>query len=163
MTPDIVSARLLLPIRVPTVLCVECASLGPWRYVVWMAAALPDRTWHSISGYLSHPVCLLLTLQHPSNRALSAFAHLGERNVVLVRLNLNGYGFHAAKRFGHTSRLWPFRVLDSRLKTEMESESLFSNISLVVSLNKNFLNWLELQLPELWATTTTHFYIRIIL
>lgn len=57
-----------------------------------MAAALPDRTWHSISGYLSHPVCPLLTLQHPSNRALSAFAHW-KRNVGLVRLDLNGDGF----------------------------------------------------------------------
>lgn len=72
---DIVSAHLLLPIYVPTVLCVWVCQSGAWRSVVWMAAALPDRTWHSISGYLSHPVCLLLTLQHPSNRALSAFAH----------------------------------------------------------------------------------------
>lgn len=77
--PDLVRARLPLPLRAH---CAgfECSSLGPGANVVWKAAARPDRTWHSIHDYLSHPVCLLLALQHLSNRALSAFAHR-KRNV----------------------------------------------------------------------------------
>lgn len=35
-----------------------------------MAVALPDRTWHGITSYLSHPVCLLLP---PSNRQIELF------------------------------------------------------------------------------------------
>lgn len=68
--PDIFSARLLLSLHVYPLSCVWARQSGAWRWPQW---ALPDPTWHGITAYLSHPVCLLLALQRPSNPRLSTF------------------------------------------------------------------------------------------
>lgn len=100
-----------------------------------MAAALPDPTWHSISGYLSHPVCPLLALQLPSNRVFSTFAQW-KRNVGLVQTDLNGQGvlMHAVKGFGHTSTIGPIHVKIPSLKQgwKIPTEPLSSDILLSI-------------------------------